>query len=290
MKIKTYFKLFRPFTLLAPIVGGIFFSYKAIIDHYGSFNIEFIPLIILNGFILAIANASSNIFNQVFDIEIDRINKPDRPLPKGEIKIEEAISIGILLIILDLVLSGYFFNSLYVFLLGLILIFTWLYNNPPLRLRMKLFWSNLAIATPRGGLGIIAAYSAFNYPTNEVLLAGFIFALYIFGVNTLKDFPDEAGDKMLGVRNFVTVYGKRGAKLIVSIFSLIPFIILYIFSPIGIIPIVSMKTAVYETIPFLLSIPMNFILGKKRLYKKDEIKLWRLFYIQYSLMILLFAL
>jgi 4-hydroxybenzoate polyprenyltransferase len=94
---------------------------------------------------------------------------------------------------------------------------------------------------------------------------------------------------MLGVRNFVTVYGKRGAKLIVSIFSLVPFIILYIFSPIGIIPIVSMKTAIYETIPFLLSIPMNFILGKKRLYKKDEIKLWRLFYIQYSLMILLFA-
>ena len=38
----------------------------------------------------AVLNAASNAINQIYDLEIDRINKPQRPLPSGRLTMREA--------------------------------------------------------------------------------------------------------------------------------------------------------------------------------------------------------
>jgi geranylgeranylglycerol-phosphate geranylgeranyltransferase len=50
-------------------------------------------------------SAAAMILNDYFDQEIDKINRPERPIPSGEIKSKAALIVGIILVILGL-LSG----------------------------------------------------------------------------------------------------------------------------------------------------------------------------------------
>ncbi|MHA1452730.1 MAG: UbiA family prenyltransferase, partial [Promethearchaeota archaeon] len=49
--------------------------------------------------------AASNVINDVFDIEIDTINRPNRPIPSGKIRKKNAIIYASLLMGLGLIIS-----------------------------------------------------------------------------------------------------------------------------------------------------------------------------------------
>ena len=40
------------------------------------------------------ANAASNAWNQAFDADIDRVNKPERPIPSGRASVPQAMRLG----------------------------------------------------------------------------------------------------------------------------------------------------------------------------------------------------
>jgi len=280
-------RLLRPFTLLAPAVGGLFFGMMGIKDA-GLSIVSSLPLLFLSGFILAMTNAASNILNQVFDADIDvrHPTKRNRPVAAGEIKSTEALSIAIFLMLLVIGLSAAFFSTSYVLSLVVIILFAWLYNCPPFLMKRRFVLSNIAIAAPRGGLGITCAYSAFASPFNPVMYVAIIyFALYVFGTNTLKDFADAPYDKKGGVRNFVTVWGIESASLFVAAFAIIPFIFL-----LAAMQFVSIS--LWTITPMLLSAGMVWLLLKQAEQKSIEGNsiLWVVFYLQFSLMMILFAL
>ena len=64
-------------------------------------------ILLLTGGILIyfLVAGASNTINDLFDLEIDRINRPARPIPRGEIKKSQAMRYYIILIILALSLS-----------------------------------------------------------------------------------------------------------------------------------------------------------------------------------------
>ena len=41
----------------------------------------------------AVLNAASNALNQIYDLEIDRINKPKRPLPSGRLSLADGMDV-----------------------------------------------------------------------------------------------------------------------------------------------------------------------------------------------------
>ena len=41
-----------------------------------------------------LATAASNAWNQAFDVEIDRVNKPTRPIPAGDASVAQALAVG----------------------------------------------------------------------------------------------------------------------------------------------------------------------------------------------------
>ncbi|MEM1557415.1 MAG: UbiA family prenyltransferase [Thermoproteota archaeon] len=267
-KLKAYLKLSRPFTLLAPIFGGLVFSYLGYLEVGG-------PRcrILLTPLILALVNYTSNVINQIYDRDIDKVNKPYRPIPSGEVSVDGALSLAILLTIIVIGVS-YFVNNLFGLLLSIIMVFAWMYSAPPLRLRSRLFWSNIALAAPRGALGILTAYASYANPFNNVPLLVFSLgvAVYVFGGNTFKDFPDEVGDRMFGVRNFVTVYGRRRAFRI-AVISILLSSILFLYS---------MGVNIY-TLPTLSILYTSFILfGLKNpelKTKTENTVMWTIFYV-----------
>ncbi len=69
-------------------------------------------------FAAASIGAWGNIVNDYFDIDVDRISKPWRPLPKGVIRVKTALATGIGLAITGLILS--FMASIFSFIVALV--------------------------------------------------------------------------------------------------------------------------------------------------------------------------
>lgn len=288
-EIKPYLQLFRPLTLLAPATGGIFFGLMGA-KAAGLSLVNALPLLILSGFILALANASSNILNQVFDAEIDLAHpeKKNRPIPSGKIGKENAMSLAVFLMVIVIASSLTLFGTTYGLTLTIIMLFAWMYNCPPLRLKTRLFWSNVSIAAPRGGMGVTCAYSAFASPYNPVIYVAILyFALYVFGTNTLKDFADEEYDKKCGVRNFVTVWGKPAASVIVGVFTIIPFIWLLAVQYFGYL---ELNAVTYLPLLFSIGIVALLVKGAEKKSVEGNSALWVLFYLQFALMMVTYSL
>jgi len=273
-------RLFRPFTLMPPIVGGVMFSLLAL---KSTVTFSHIPLIVTNGFLLACANAVSNILNQIHDRDIDAAHpkKSRRPIPSGQISVDLAMSIVFILTVFTVGASFTIFGLYYGVLMSAILTFAWLYSSPPARLRSRFLLSNAAIATPRGGLGIMCAYSAFRPPlTAEILLPAVAFGIYVFGANTFKDFDDLEADMKYGVRSLPAVLGRRLATAVSLPFVFVPYFFMFVFPDV-------FPHQMVMAFPLALAI---MVLGIKdpELNGRGEL-MWMLFYIHYMMLMITYV-
>jgi 4-hydroxybenzoate polyprenyltransferase len=225
-----YITLTRPFTLLAPTIG--FLSGAAIAAR------GFPPAAAFVGAAsAAILNAASNIINQYFDLEIDRINKPKRPLPAGRISIRAAWIVTILLYIASFVTAA-LVNVQFLVIVLLTAFVTYAYSGPPFRTKRWGILANLTIALPRGCLLMVAGWTAARPDTMwtaEPWFIGMIFGLYVLGAATTKDFSDMKGDAEGGCRTLPIVYGVRTSAKIIAPFFVFPFLLMVVGAATGVL-------------------------------------------------------
>ena len=106
--MERYLRLARPFTLLPPLLGiisGAVCAFGSAHNPDPSRRVTWaVVLTVAIGSLCASAmNAASNIVNQIADLEIDRQNKPKRPLVTGEISIRRAWQSATVLYLLAIV-------------------------------------------------------------------------------------------------------------------------------------------------------------------------------------------
>lgn len=223
-RLKIYLELIRPFTLIAPIVGflsGAIIASRAIPNIY----------CFVGALSAAILNAASNVNNQYFDLEIDKLNKPFRPLPSGRISKKKTIIFAFILYFSALILS-WLINLQLFFIVLITAIITFFYSAPPVRTKKYPFISNIFIALPRGMFLIVAGWSTAKPIFNiEPWFIGLIFALYLMGAATTKDFSDIKGDNQFGIKTLPVLYGPEKAAKMISPFLYIPFMLI----PLGVI-------------------------------------------------------
>lgn len=223
-------RLVRPFTLLAPVVGAVSGSAVAAF----ALGVAWPPLAVtLAALSAAAATGASNAWNQVFDVEVDRTNKPDRPLPAGRLSVRAAQVIGDLFAAVSLalaaVVSPYFLACVSVGVLG-----TWIYSAPPLRAKRFTWGALFTIAVPRGLLVPVAGWAVVATPLRaDPWALGAIAFLYVFGAAATKDFSDVPGDRAHGCRTLPVVLGPRRAVRIVSPFLVFPFLLYPAFAALG---------------------------------------------------------
>jgi 4-hydroxybenzoate polyprenyltransferase len=216
--VAAYASLTRPFTLMMPALGMLTGGTIALGAHPDKPSelpslLDNVWLRIAVGTVMAaVLNAASNALNQVYDLEIDRINKPDRPLPRGELSSSQALRFSLALYVAAVVLS-----ALVGFTCAGIVLFTafatWAYSAPPLRLKRFLFWSNLTVSIPRGMLLKVAGWSAVgSIASRELWFIAFTFGVFVFGAVSTKDFSDVEGDRRHGCVTLPIRYGPRTAR------------------------------------------------------------------------------
>lgn len=230
---RPYVELSRPFTLLPPLVGFASGAVTAMGATPPLAELSFVPPV-LGSLMAAALNAASNTLNQICDLDIDRIAKPERVLPAGRLSVRAAAWFAAAMWVLALGLA--WFSSpgpgrecfwIVVVASG----FVWIYSAPPFRTKRLGMLANLTVAAPRGVLLKVAGWSSVrSVLAVEPWFIGLIFGLFLLGATTTKDFSDVEGDRAGGCRTLPVRYGVKGAAWRIAPFFVLPFALI----PIGV--------------------------------------------------------
>ena len=160
-------------------------------------------------------------------IEIDRVNKPRRPLPSGRLTIGQAWRFTHATYLAALVLAWFVAphgRHECFWLVAIAVVCTLIYSMPPLRTKRLGIWANVTIAIPRGVLLKVAGWSSVKTMAGiEPWYIGAIFGLFLLGATTTKDFADMEGDRRGGCRTLPIQYGVSRAAWMISPSFVIPF-------------------------------------------------------------------
>jgi 4-hydroxybenzoate polyprenyltransferase len=248
-KLKAFIELIRPFTLMAPIIGGtsaalisyrvnigtIPMPYMADVFPYLRWDFPEATTIIWGVLALVFVNAASNTINQVYDLDIDKVNKPYRPIPSERITKDEARTLAWILYLLTLWRAAWL-NRTFAFFILLLMLMTIAYSVPPMRLKKRLWVNNGAIAVARGLFGFVAAWSMFDenpFDNSDPWAMGLVMCIFLFGTITTKDFTDIKGDSKYGMRTIPVVFGTRFAAAFTALFFILPFVVLPLLTMFG---------------------------------------------------------
>lgn len=155
--------------------------------------------------------AFSQVTNDWFDRDVDRINEPDRPTAANLLAPGVVIAISASLALAALTLAyALGIAVLWLALGGLALALA--YSAPPLRLKARNGWlANAACAAAYEGFAWIAGAAIFGHVTTGTLVLASLYSLGSHGLMTLNDFKSYEGDRRLGLRSLPVLLGLDGA-------------------------------------------------------------------------------
>lgn len=264
-RIGKYIDFTRPFTLLPPTLGVV----SGAVCAWGSawnpdparhLTLGVLMTVVLGSLCAALLNAASNVINQIYDLPIDTINKPQRMLPAGRISLRNAWFFTVVLYLAAVVptwmvmiypatswterlflpsaaaqggMAGGVAGQLliwhacfFIYIAGMI--FTFAYSAPGLgRTKQYPIGANLTIAIPRGMLLKVAGWSMVGpVVAIEPWYIGLVFALFLLGAASTKDFSDMEGDRAGGCQTLPIRYGVRKAAYLMAPSFVLPWLLI----------------------------------------------------------------
>lgn len=158
----------------------------------------------LAGITGALVSAGANAINDAFDVDIDRINRPDRPLPRGVLTQHDARRMWLIVSIAALGIN-LFLNSTALLVAILSIALLYFYSA---RLKRTVLAGNLVIGLMTGMAFI---YGGVVVGRIERAIVPAIFAFLVnLAREVLKDIEDMEGDRK---ENAVTLPVKYGVKM-----------------------------------------------------------------------------
>jgi geranylgeranylglycerol-phosphate geranylgeranyltransferase len=252
-RLGLYIRFTRPFTLLPPLLGVV----SGAITAWGSasnphvlageprrWTLAIVLTIVLGSACAALLNAASNVINQYYDFENDRIHKPTRPLVAGTISMNAGwwyaialyaaavVPTWLVVVYPAVTLADRLGASLsqhqcfFIYVVGMI--FTFVYSAPAFgRTKADAFLANLTIAVPRGCLLKVAGWSMVASVAHiEPWFIGSIFFFFLVGAASTKDFSDMKGDEAAGCRTLPIRFGVVRAARMIAPFFVLPWLLM----------------------------------------------------------------
>jgi len=182
--------------------------------------------------------------NDYFDLEIDRINRPQRVLPKGEISSKKALFFSFSLFAFGLSLS-FFLKPVSVAIAVVAIIFLTLYCA---KFKPELLIGNVTVSLI---CALAFLYGGVFSDNPEISLIPAILAfLFHIGRELIKDMEDVVGDRALKSETFPIAFGIKISQFLVSAIFLV-LIILTVFP---------YKLKIFSIYYLILVLIMDFVL------------------------------
>lgn len=164
--------------------------------------------------------ASGNIVNDIVDIDIDRVNRPERVLVRGQLTQQYAMFLSIIFNIIA-VLCTVFLNLFSIGMAVLAIGLLYLYNYKAKRIPVL---GNLLIAM-LSGMVFLSGGLAVNVELTFVLpgpIVGAVFSFLFHLVREIiKDSEDIEGDMSVGVKTLPQMIGERKSVIVAGIIFLL---------------------------------------------------------------------
>lgn len=293
VKLGPLWEFSRPHTILGTVIAvvAVFLITAGNVLSLTESDIGFLILTLISSLL---ANVYIVGINQIYDVEIDKINKPYLPIAAGELSIKQAKYLVIFSAVFSLITA--YMVSIYlvaVVILGLLIGTT--YSIPKTRFKTKPFMASFSISFVRGVLGNIGLYLSYASVLSVVrpnILMVIVFLTIFILINSsviaiFKDIPDIEGDKKYNVRTFSVRMGQQ------KIFSISIFLILanYALAVIAGISIVGVWDQ-WLVIAIHIVVSIIFYQQSKKVNVSDKIsvwkfykKIWRFFYLEYFILV-----
>jgi geranylgeranylglycerol-phosphate geranylgeranyltransferase len=252
-KLSASIKISRPLNFL---ITFLVIVVACIISIEGDYSVLKIILAGLSG---ALTASAGNVINDYFDIDTDKINRPNRVLPKGELTLNKAKSFYIFLIIFALSSSAFIsLVALLEVLFAAVLLFLYSYKIKKIPLI-----GNFIIAFLTG-FAFIYGGIAVNNVKASLIPAVFAF-LINFTREIIKDMEDIEGDKQQGIFTYPAVHGFKKAK------SIIVFITIILIS-LTLIPFITKLYQIEYLLVVMVFVNPLLIYILKSLFEDDSVK------------------
>lgn len=196
--MSSYLKLVRIHNVIGAAIGD-FMGY--VVSSSWQFETKSIVISLL---VVALVAAGGYAINDVYDIDIDRINKPDRPLPSGKISVRNAKILAYTTMVLGCILSiflGYIQFSIAVITTILLIFYAKTLKREGLPGNLVVALTT-ALSIFYGGLAYFQGYWL-----EKVIVPTFYSFLLTLGREFIKGIEDYEGDKAFNVKTLATTLG-----------------------------------------------------------------------------------
>ncbi|KAJ6839585.1 putative homogentisate phytyltransferase 2, chloroplastic [Iris pallida] len=216
-------RFLRPHTIRGTALGSTALVTKALIENPNLINWSLtikalygvVALICGNGYIVGI--------NQIYDIGIDKVNKPYLPIAAGDLSVQSAWILVLAFAVAGLLIVGWNFGPFISSLYSLGLFLGTIYSVPPFRLKRYPVAAFLIIATVRGFLLNFGVYYAtraalgltFTWSLPVAFITAFV-TVFALVIAITKDLPDVEGDRKFQISTLATKLGVRNIAFLGS--------------------------------------------------------------------------
>eukprot|EP00798_Chlamydomonas_sp_ICE-L_P026829 gene26829-4424_t len=221
--MQAFWKFLRPHTIRGTLLGTFAVTSRALMEAPELIDWGLLPKALMGLLALLCGNGFIVGINQIYDVDIDAVNKPFLPIAAGELSkpaawgLVLALATGGMAIVLKN--FGPLISQLYAF--GLFL--GTIYSIPPFRLKRFAIPAFMIIACVRGVLLNFGVY----YSTRAALGIGFVWSpiisfitvfvtVFAIVIAITKDLPDVDGDREYNIETFATKVGVKNVSLMAS--------------------------------------------------------------------------
>jgi len=217
-KVRGLIELIRP---ELPFAAGICVIIGEIIAFGGFPSFQNLFLGFMWGFFLS---SPAMIINDYFDIEVDKINSPNRPLPSGLIQPAAAIALAVITTLIGMSISAFIGMTavlLYIIFWLVGFLYNWKLKEMGL-LGNLLVSSSVAITFILGGIVV-------REPWNKtVWILSLMVFLFDLGEEIAADAMDIEGDKKRNIKSIAILIGKKNALRISALLFVLMIIVSFL--------------------------------------------------------------
>jgi geranylgeranylglycerol-phosphate geranylgeranyltransferase len=228
MELKAYIEIIRPvncimggLTVLSAVqVANVFYNLNLQFfwSKFWIFPNRFFEIAVISYFVYFLIAAAGMVINDIFDLEVDRINKPNRPLPRGALTVKQAVAYtvalwasGVVLAFLISVASGI-----------LALIFSGIGLLYAARVKVLGLLGNFVVAFSFAFGYIYGSFiTSMERGILRIPLMSLLFFITAFmvlqGREIIKGMEDVEGDKCRNAKTIACVYGLKRASIVGSV-------------------------------------------------------------------------
>lgn len=290
-----FWKFLRPHTIRGTVLGTTAVVSRALIENSHAVDWALLPRALLGLLALLCGNGYIVGINQIYDEDLDKVNKPFLPIAAGELTPRAAWVLCFALAAGGLSLVASNFGSLITALYGLGLFLGTIYSVPPLQLKRFAVPAFVIIATVRGLLLNFGVYHAtraalklpFKWSPSIVFITAFV-TVFATVIAITKDLADVEGDRQFNISTFATRLGVRRIALLGSGLLLCNYI--------GAVAAKVYMPQAFRTLPMVLGhsvlaallVYQTWLLDAGK-YTKTAVAgfyrfIWNLFYLEYTLL------